>query len=384
MKSKDKTGGGSTLGASLTRNAAAGSHTVDPSRERPTSAGARVAGGGAMRSGTALAARSRPGQLTLRQIEIFHAVMVTGSLSEAGRLLHVTQPVVSRALGAIEQRLGFPLFDRVKSRLYPNAEARVLFDGVAGIQEGVARVNDIAFRLAFEGTGTLRVVSSPSLGEWLVPAALLRLAETHPDVRVRFRPMSMDILAPYMLSGQADIAILSVPLQHPNIAAREIRCGQIVCAIPADHRLAQPRPTGRPTDKARAAAADRTGSALGEPVTAEMLAECRLIGYALNTPFNDRLAAFWKGGAPQPHIEVRSPVSALSMVRRGLGVALVDAFCVDPALMDGIVVRPIAPSIPLSLHVVHPGNQPLSLTSRAFVAAFESVLTGIPGDTSAS
>ncbi len=340
--------------------------------------------------------RSRPGQLTLRQIEIFHAIMVTGSLSEAGRLLHVTQPVVSRALATIEQRLGFLLFDRVKSRLYPNAEARALFDGVSGIQQGVERVNDIAFRLAFEGTGTLRIVSSPSFAEWLIPAALARLNETHPDVRVRYRPMSMDMLQPFLLDGQADVAILSVPMPHPNIVSRAIQCGDIVCVIPPEHPLARQR-AGDRTAARRAATADasqasdrvggtggaRRGSRAGwrdvltagtSPVTAEMLATSRLVGYAMHTPFNDSLASFWGSAAPQPHIEVRSPVTALSMVRRGLGVALVDAFCVDPDQLAGLVVRPVMPAIPLSIHIAHPNSQPLSLLSRAFVAAFESVL----------
>ena len=339
--------------------------------------------------------RSRPGQLTLRQIEIFHAIMVTGSLSEAGRLLHVTQPVVSRALATIEQRLGFLLFDRVKSRLYPNAEARALFDGVAGIQQGVERVNDIAFRLAFEGTGTLRIVSSPSFAEWLIPAALARLNETHPDVRVRYRPMSMDMLQPFLLDGQADVAILSVPMPHPNIVSRTIQCGDIVCAIPLDHPLARQRAGDRVTAR-RAVAAAPPASGLVDhasggqrdprtrwqqvltagmaPVTAKMLADTRLVGYAMHTPFNDSLASFWGRAAPQPHIEVRSPVSALSMVRRGLGVALVDAFCVDPDQLAGLVVRPVVPTIPLSIHIAHPNSQPLSLLSRAFVSAFEAVL----------
>jgi DNA-binding transcriptional LysR family regulator len=65
--------------------------------------------------------------LSLRQIEVFHAVMLTGSLSEAGRMLFVTQPAVSRILASAENRLRYPLFERVKGRLHPTPEARRLF-----------------------------------------------------------------------------------------------------------------------------------------------------------------------------------------------------------------------------------------------------------------
>ncbi len=46
--------------------------------------------------------------LNLRQIEIFRAVMTTGSISGASQLLFVSQPAVSRLLSHTEQRVGFP------------------------------------------------------------------------------------------------------------------------------------------------------------------------------------------------------------------------------------------------------------------------------------
>ena len=57
--------------------------------------------------------------MRLKHIEVFHAVMQTGSVSAAARLLHVTQPAVSRTLQHAELQLGFPLFERVRGRLTP-------------------------------------------------------------------------------------------------------------------------------------------------------------------------------------------------------------------------------------------------------------------------
>lgn len=39
-----------------------------------------------------------PRQLNLRQIEVFRAIMIAGSVSAAGRMLHVSQPAISRVL----------------------------------------------------------------------------------------------------------------------------------------------------------------------------------------------------------------------------------------------------------------------------------------------
>ena len=65
--------------------------------------------------------------MRLRHIEVFNAVMLTGSVSGAARLINVTQPAVSRILQHAELQLGFALFQRNKGRLTATAEALKLY-----------------------------------------------------------------------------------------------------------------------------------------------------------------------------------------------------------------------------------------------------------------
>ncbi|OZI25132.1 hypothetical protein CAL19_06595 [Bordetella genomosp. 7] len=51
-------------------------------------------------------------RIQLRHLEAFHAVMVSGSITGAAHLLHVTQPAISATIKHFEQRLGFTLFRR--------------------------------------------------------------------------------------------------------------------------------------------------------------------------------------------------------------------------------------------------------------------------------
>lgn len=83
-------------------------------------------------------------KLNLRQIEVFRAVMITGSIRGASELLFVSQPAVSRLLSHMEQRIGFALFERIRGRLYATLEARKLFHEVEAVYAGVQRVNDMA------------------------------------------------------------------------------------------------------------------------------------------------------------------------------------------------------------------------------------------------
>jgi DNA-binding transcriptional LysR family regulator len=65
--------------------------------------------------------------MNFRQIEVFHAVHTSGSITAAARVLHVSQPSVSKILQHTEDQLGFPLFRRLKGRLMPTDEAHLLF-----------------------------------------------------------------------------------------------------------------------------------------------------------------------------------------------------------------------------------------------------------------
>ena len=57
--------------------------------------------------------------MRLRQIEVFHAVYTSGSVTKAAAVLNVSQPSVSKVLAHAEQQLGYALFDRVRGKLVP-------------------------------------------------------------------------------------------------------------------------------------------------------------------------------------------------------------------------------------------------------------------------
>ena len=48
--------------------------------------------------------------MRLRHIEVFNAIMLTGSVSAAARLINVTQPAVTAQLRKLEQMLATPLY----------------------------------------------------------------------------------------------------------------------------------------------------------------------------------------------------------------------------------------------------------------------------------
>src|SRR5256885_14278482 len=85
--------------------------------------------------------------MRLRHIEVFNAVMQTGSVSAAARLINITQPAVSRTLQHAELQLGFALFQRARGRLTPTNEALALFPHIEKLFEQLDEVQRLADNL---------------------------------------------------------------------------------------------------------------------------------------------------------------------------------------------------------------------------------------------
>jgi DNA-binding transcriptional LysR family regulator len=294
--------------------------------------------------------------LNLRQIEVFRAIMLAGSVSGAGRMLHVSQPAISRMLSLTEDRLGFKLFERQRTRLFPTAEARRLFTEVEGLYRGMERVNDLARNLARSGAGSLRIVASASYGERLIPMTLQRVVQRNPGAQVSCRNVTYDELTARFLTGDADIGISMTAPEHANLEAVELGRDALVCLMPATHPLAR-QPVVRPQD----------------------LPGTSWIGYPAVAPLG-RVLASWMGAeaAGSAAIEVHSPITATSFAQQGLGAAVVVRWSLPPALADGMVLRPLQPEASVGIWAVSSRIEPAPVLARRFVTALRNVLRAGP------
>lgn len=182
--------------------------------------------------------------MNLRQIEVFRAVMITGSISGASQLLFVSQPAVSRLLSHTESRVGFALFERIKGRLYATPEAKKLFREVEQVYAGVLRVNELARELGEHREGILNVVSSPSVGQMVIPQAMATFRHSHPQVKLGFQFLGYAPLVERLLNHQADLGVTILPVEHPNLDTTPLGSGRLVCICPYNHPLT-PRDPGR-------------------------------------------------------------------------------------------------------------------------------------------
>ena len=297
--------------------------------------------------------------LNLRQIEVFRAIMITGSISGAARPLSVSQPAISRLLAYTEDRLALRLFERVRGRVQPTPEAKRLFREVEHIHEGVTRVNALAEELRERGAGALRVAASPSVGEALVPEAIVRLRERFANLRVEFEILTLPEVIAKVRAGRADLGVTILPVDEPTLNVEVLAEGRLMAIMPIDHALAAARVV-KAADLARAGA---------------------FIGFSPQTPYGDLVARALarKQKAPAIDLVVRFTPVACALAQAGAGVAVVDEFVLRGNAWPKIAARPLSPAFTVAARLVTPRFEPLSRTARAFCDLLREIAPRPPG-----
>lgn len=292
--------------------------------------------------------------LSLRQIEVFHAIMQTGSISGAGRSLHVSQPAISRVLALAEYRLGYQLFERNKNRLIPTPEARRLYSEVQSLYAGISRLNDLAVHLGSGSASTLNIISSGSLSQRLIPHALAQLQLSSPRAQVDYRTTSFDEIVAYFLSGQAHIAVSLAAPAHPLLQSRQLALSDIVCVLPASHPLAE-----------------------HNDIQANDLAAHSWISYPDDAPLGKILCHFLASSSikpTRPALMVRSPLTAYALAQQGFGAALMERWALPSALDPAVLIKPVRPAHSIGIWLTTSELNTLPLAGKRFIASLEQLL----------
>jgi len=295
--------------------------------------------------------------MRLRQIEVFHAVYSNGSISAAARSLHVSQPAVSKVLRHTESQLGIRLFDLVRGRLVPTDEAHALFREVDEVFQRIGSLQQAALNLKRSGAGHLRVGLVPSLGLDVVPTAVAMFRARHPDVTFDIKTLHHHDMLRALYERECDLAIAYAPPIQPRLEQQVL----------AEAALVLLAPRGR-FDSAQGAV----------PITA--LDGMDMIGVTNSGPIGAIVANALADALVAPHevASVSTYYVAAALVRRGIGVAIVDAYTGMAMASEDVDVLPLAPSLAFAVHAVWLEDRPLSKLALGFVKLVGQALTLSP------
>ncbi|MFU0966014.1 LysR family transcriptional regulator [Kluyvera ascorbata] len=294
--------------------------------------------------------------VNLRHIEIFHAVMTAGNLTEAARLLNTSQPTVSRELARFEQVLGLKLFERSRGRLHPTVQGLRLFEEVQRSWYGLDRIVSAAESLREFRQGELSIVCLPVFSQSFLPPLLQPFLARYPQVNIQIVPQESPLLEEWLSAQRHDLGLTETMHTPAGTERMPLLTLNEVCVLPSTHPLA---------DKAVLSPADFQGE--------NYISLSRTDSYRqlLDALFNEHQVK------RRMVVETHSAASICAMVKAGVGISIVNPLTALDYVNSGVVIRRFSIDVPFTVSLVRPLHRPTSALIETFSAHLQQNLARI-------
>ena len=155
--------------------------------------------------------------MTITQLEYIIAVDTHRNFSVAATHCFVTQPTLSMQIQKLEEDLGIKIFDRSKQPVIPTEpgeevikQARVIIHEVKMMHQNIKDRKGLV-------EGELRIGIIPTLAPYLLPLFLQSFLNKYPDIKIRVKEMTTELLVEKLKAGRIDAGLLVTPLQDSSI-----------------------------------------------------------------------------------------------------------------------------------------------------------------------
>lgn len=294
--------------------------------------------------------------ISLRHIEIFHAVMTTGNLTEAAALLNTSQPTVSRELARFEHLVRMPLFERVRGRLHPTAQGLQLFEEVQRSYYGLDRIINAARDIRRFEQAQLSIACLPVFSQSLLPNVCKPLLDSYPSLSLHVIPQESPLLEEWLSAQRHDLGLTENSVTPAGTERHTLLTLNEVCVLPAQHRLA-----------AR------------QILTPEDFRHERFISLSSSDSYRQLLDKLFDsaGIARDMVLETHSAASVCAMVRAGVGISIVNPLTALDYAASGVVVRPFSVAVPFTVSLIRPLHRPASALVDTVIAHLTRYTAGI-------
>ncbi|HMN70348.1 MAG TPA: LysR substrate-binding domain-containing protein [Rhodoblastus sp.] len=292
--------------------------------------------------------------VSLRQVTAFLAVADAGSFTRAAEQLKVAQPALSQAVRELESSLGLRLFDRTTRRVELTTAGREFRDAavkiVSDLEFAVRNARDLAGRKR----GRVVVAAPPLLAAAVLPQAIVEFSSQYPDVQIVVVDAPTTSIVDTVRSGGADCGIGTFPAGESGIQQIALMRDRLLLFCRADSPFAE-------------AASVRWSDLHRRPLVT--LSPTSAIRRLVEIGFETAQIAL------TPAYEVHQIVTALSLVKAGLGVAVLPTYAYSEAKFREVVARPLGdPEIGRDIEMIHASGRSISPAVSAFVPIVRSVI----------
>jgi LysR family cyn operon transcriptional activator len=176
---------------------------------------------------------------SLRQVEIFLALVEEGGFSAAGERLRLAQPAVSIALRKLEDSLGVSLLDRSGQRVRLTREGTIFLRHARAI---TAEIGDTARELAKIRSleaGQITIGAPPMVAGYLLPRIISAFLARHPGIKIKVVQGGANVIAGKVREGEIDLGFVADWHIADDLEIAMIENHPMVACVPARSPLAR-------------------------------------------------------------------------------------------------------------------------------------------------
>ena len=178
-------------------------------------------------------------QITFDQLNAFRILSETKSFTKTADRLFRTQPAVSQMIASLEEGIGEKLFIRQGRTVILTQAGDILLehsnDAFRIVEQGLYRID----ALKELKQGKLTISTSDTTAYYILPEVLKNFRAKFPDIDVRIFCKPSPVSVSQVLAGDADIGIVTLPVENPKLAAEELVIREDVAICSTGHILSK-------------------------------------------------------------------------------------------------------------------------------------------------
>lgn len=175
--------------------------------------------------------------ISLRQMQIFDAIVRLDGFTRAAEELFLSQPTVSMQIKKLEAGVGLPLFERIGKQIYLTDAGKIVQEHVSHILDSVANIEMETADLQGLKTGMLRL-AVVTTAKYLAPRALGQFCDRYPGVDVALKVTNRERLLDRLTQNMDDLYIIGHPPELENAIFEPYLANPLVVLAPRTHPLA--------------------------------------------------------------------------------------------------------------------------------------------------
>ena len=291
--------------------------------------------------------------LNLRQLRTFVTVGRLGSFTRAARLLHLSQPALTKQLHHLEETLGVRLLDRNTRTVALTRIGKELAPVVDQLLREIEAVVVNTKELAARSRGVIRIAALPSISSTILPKAVARFKELYPGISVVLKDVMAQRLVTMVKAQEVDFGIGSLNDADPEVRFSLLLTDRLVVVFQPGFSLER---------KKVIYLKDLIGLPLilMDPESSVR----RLVDRAFESI----------GKFATPALEATYMSTAAGMVKAGLGITVLPSSALEMGELTGLRSRPIKhPGLTREVGVIQNSGRSLSPAAESFLETMKAV-----------